>query len=104
MARWHGALRGWLKTSCDGHYRIETIRPGRYPDGRIPAHIHMTVMPEGGREFFIDEIVFTDDALVDARFRATAHDVGGSGIVTPWKDSTRTWRVKRDIILPDAPR
>ena len=104
MARWHGALRGWLRTACDGRYRIETIRPGRYPEGNIPAHIHMTVMPEGGREYFIDDIVFADDALVDARYRAMARNVGGSGIVTPRKDSTRTWRVERDIVLAETPR
>ena len=104
MARWHGALRGWLRTTCDGRYRIETIRPGRYPEGRIPAHIHMTVMPEGGREYYIDDIVFTDDGLVDARYRAMARNVGGSGIVTPRRDSTRTWRVGRDIVLAETPR
>lgn len=103
QARWHGALRGWLRTTCDGRYRIETIRPGRYPDGGIPAHIHMTVMPEGGKEYFIDDIVFTDDDLVDARYRAREPGVGGSGIVTPVKDASRTWRVTRDIVLPKKP-
>lgn len=103
MARWHGALRGWLRTACDGRYRIETIRPGRYPDGGIPAHIHMTVMPKGGPEYFIDELVFTDDDLVNARFRAEARDIGGSGIVTPTRDASKTWRVQRDIVLPAEP-
>lgn len=104
MARWHGALRGWLRTSCDGRYRIETIRPGTYPEGGFPAHIHMTVTPEGGRETFIDDIVFSDDPLVNARYRSASRDVGGSGIVTPRKDGSRTWRVTRDIVLPDDAR
>lgn len=103
MARWHGALRGWLRTSCNGRYRIETIRPGPYPDGGIPAHIHMTVMPKGGPEFFIDDLVFTDDPLVNGRYRADEPMVGGSGIVTPRRDATRTWRVTRDIVLPEGP-
>lgn len=40
-------LRGYVKTSAEGVYRIETIVPGLYP-GRTP-HIHVKVTPPGGR-------------------------------------------------------
>lgn len=101
QARWHGSLRGWLKTGADGRYRIETSRPAPYPDGGIPAHIHMTVMPEGGREQFIDDVVFDDDPLVTASYRARARDVGGPGVVLPTRNAAGVWQATRDIVLPD---
>src|SRR5262245_41618428 len=80
QGRWHGDLRGWLRTGSDGRYRIETIRPAPYPGRDIPAHIHLHVMPEGGREQWIDDIVFDDDPLVTAAYRGRAGGApGGSG-------------------------
>jgi protocatechuate 3,4-dioxygenase beta subunit len=101
MERWHGSLRGWLVTGADGRYRIETIRPGPYPGGAIPAHIHMHVMPPGGRERYIDDIVFEDDPRVDAAYRSRARDIGGPGIVRLTRDTAGVLRATRDIILPD---
>ena len=101
MARWHGALRGWLRTGADGRYRIETIRPGPYPNGTIPAHIHMHVMPPGGRERWIDDIVFADDPLVDAAYRARVQSAGGSGIVTLTRNDDGILHARRDIVLPE---
>jgi len=101
MERWHGTLRGWLRTGADGRYRIETVRPGRYPDGRIAAHIHMHVMPPGGRERYIDDIVFEDDPLVDAAYRSRAQDIGGPGIVSLTRDAAGVLRATRDIVLPE---
>lgn len=59
----------------------------------------MIVKEPGRQEYWIDEVVFTDDPLVDARYRARVEGRGGSGIVTPTRDSTGTWQVRRDIIL-----
>ena len=36
-------LNGWLKTDSLGRYELRTIRPGGYPDGGTPAHIHFIV-------------------------------------------------------------
>ena len=101
MERWHGSLRGWLVTGRDGHYRIETVRPGAYPGGAIPAHIHMHVMPPGGAERSIDDIVFEDDPRVDAVYRSRARDIGGPGIVLPTADADGVLRATRDIVLPE---
>ena len=102
QGRWHGDLRGWLRTGADGRYRIETIRPAPYPSGGIPAHIHMTVMVEGGRERWIDDVVFDDDPLVNAAYRRAANrTLGGSGIVHLERDATRVLLGRRDIVLPE---
>jgi protocatechuate 3,4-dioxygenase beta subunit len=98
-SRRHGYLRGWARTNALGEYRFITIRPAPYQNRSDPAHIHMVVKEPGRREYWIDEIVFTDDPLVDARYRARAQNRGGNGISTPTRDPDGTWRVRRDITL-----
>jgi len=98
-ARRHGYLRGWVVTNARGEYRFTTIRAGTYPSRADPAHIHMIVKEPGRQEYWIDEVVFTDDPLVDARYRARVENRGGSGIVTPARDARGAWQVRRDIIL-----
>ena len=100
QGRWHGDLRGWLKTRADGRYRIETIRPAPYPGRDIPAHIHMHVMAPGGRERYIDDVVFDDDPLVTATWRSRSENIGGSGIIHLEPDASGVLHGRRDIVLP----
>ncbi|MGQ0642228.1 MAG: dioxygenase family protein [Gemmatimonadaceae bacterium] len=97
--RRHGVLRGWVRSNAQGEYRLTTIRPGTYPSRIDPAHIHIIVKEPERQEYWIDEVVFTDDPLVDARYRGRVENRGGSGIVTPTRDANGTWQVRRDIIL-----
>jgi len=98
-ARRHGYLRGWVKTNAAGEYRFETIRPATYPSRTEPAHIHMTIKEPDRQEYWIEAVVFTDDPLVTIAYRAAEEGRGGSGIVTPVRDSHGIWIVRRDIIL-----
>ena len=41
--RRHGHLRGWMKSDERGRYQFTTIRPGSYPNGNNPQHIHPIV-------------------------------------------------------------
>ena len=42
--KYHGYLRGWIKTDSRGRYRFETIRPAPYEThGGGPAHIHYMI-------------------------------------------------------------
>ena len=97
--RRHGYLRAWAKTNEAGDYKFETIKPAPYPAGGIPAHIHLIIKEPGRREYWIDDVVFTDDPLVNDRYRAGLRNQGGNGIVTPKRDASGTWQVRRDIIL-----
>ncbi len=97
--RRHGYLRGWVITDERGEYRFETIRPAPYPGRSDPAHIHITVKEPDRREYWIDEVVFADDPLVDARYRARVQNRGGSGIVVPTRDASGAWLARRDIVL-----
>jgi len=98
-ARRHGYLRGWVKSGADGVYRFETIRPAPYPGRRDPAHIHLIVKEPERREYWIDEVVFDDDPLVDAAYRARVRHRGGNGVVHPSRRADGVWLVRRDITL-----
>lgn len=97
--RRHGYLRGWVKTGANGEYRFDTIRPAPYPGRRAPAHVHLVVKEPDRREYWVDEVVFTDDPLVTGAYRAHQQNRGGSGIVTPERAAGGVWQVRRDIVL-----
>lgn len=97
-ARRHGYIRGWIRTKADGRYTYYTFRPGAYPDRREPEHIHMTVKEPGRNEYYIDDILFTDDSLLTNSIRKGLKNRGGAGIVEP-KPINGMLTVQRDIIL-----
>ena len=99
----HGRLRGWARTDAAGRYRFDTIRPGAYPGRQAPQHVHMHVVEPGRGPYWIDELQFTDAPLLPAARRKTSgRERGGSGIVTPIRDTAGAWQVRRDIRLAEA--
>ena len=95
----HGRLRGWARTGADGRYTFHSIRPAPYPGRTIPAHVHMMPIEPGLAPYYIDDVVFTDDPLVDAQWRSRQANRAGNGIVTPTRTADGTWQVTRDITL-----
>jgi protocatechuate 3,4-dioxygenase beta subunit len=99
LGRWpdrHGRLRGWARTDDNGRYTFETIRPGAYPGRTVPQHIHMHVIEPGCATYYIDDVHFTDDPLLEPGTREAKR--AGSGIVTP-RRAGGVWQVTRDIRL-----
>ena len=96
--RRHGRIRDWVKTNQKGEYKFSTIRPGNYPNGTIPAHIHPTIKEPDKNEYHIDDYVFADDKYVDSDYRSSQQMRGGSGILTLTKVNGG-WVGKRDIVL-----
>ena len=67
--RWHGTLRGWLKTNAKGQYVLRTTRPAPYPGGTEPAHIHAYGLASGSRTgFYFPDILFEGDPLVNRAY------------------------------------
>lgn len=99
IQKWHGHLHGWCNTDRNGFYKIQTIRPARYPNNTIPAHIHAAIQTDKGEVMWINDYVFKDDSLVDEKYVSSLTHVGGSGIVEVHKTSENSWTGKRDIIL-----
>jgi len=99
--RLHGYLRGWMRTDSSGRYRIETIRPAPYPthDGE-PAHIHYTIQPSGGEEYWINAAWFSDDPRVtDELVSGLKRKGGSSNVMEVSRDSDGVWHGQRDIVL-----
>ena len=61
-------LKLFLRSDARGAWSFETIKPGSYPNSRVPGHIHFEVAA-AGRAAKIFEIVFEGDPLVTAEMR-----------------------------------
>ena len=96
--RRHGRIRGWVKSNEKGEYKFITIRPGRYPNSSIAAHIHPIIKEPGKNAYHIDDFVFSDDPLVDQDYQSQQELRGGSGIVNVRKENDK-WIGRRDIFL-----
>jgi protocatechuate 3,4-dioxygenase beta subunit len=97
--RRNGHLRGWVKTDERGKFTIHSIRPEPYPDGNIPAHIHMLVKEPGKTVYYIDEVWFDDDPLVTEKLKASAEKRGGNLIVHLSKNKENIWSGNLNITL-----
>ena len=74
-------LRGWAKADDAGRFTFETIRPGPYPDGRGPAHVHFTIFTPSGERYHAGEAKFEDDELVPPSEREASRRAGDFGEV-----------------------
>lgn len=97
-ARRHGHLRGWVKTNAQGRYKLSTIRPGSYPQGRNPQHIHPIIYEADKGYYWIDEFLFDDDPFLMEKERGAQRGRGGKGIIKLTKDGG-VWKGSRDIVL-----
>src|SRR5919108_860065 len=64
-------LKLFLRSSAEGTWSFETIRPGSYPGSRVPGHIHFEVSAPGYADR-VFEIVFEGDPFVTPRMRNDA--------------------------------
>ena len=61
-------LKLYLRSDAKGAWSFQTVRPGSYPNSRIPGHIHFEVSAPG-RAHRVFEIVFEGDPYVTDRMR-----------------------------------
>jgi protocatechuate 3,4-dioxygenase beta subunit len=92
-------LKGYMRTDAQGRYAYSTIRPGHYPNQRIPAHIHYVVNADGYKER-VFEILFEGDEFIEARMRERAAEEGSAFSIRPLsKDQQGIWQCTQDIKL-----
>src|SRR6186713_2164339 len=61
-------LKLFLRSDAKGRWAFDTVKPGSYPNSRVPPHIHFEVAAKGrGSQIF--EIVFEGDPFVTAEMR-----------------------------------
>ena len=73
-------LNGWLRTDSAGRYEIRTIRPGAYPQGNTPEHMHFVIQTSGGFDGSM-ELQFEDDRRVSPGDVAASRRQGRFGSV-----------------------
>ncbi len=95
----HGHLRAWAKTDRNGAYEFATIRPGGYPGRPDPEHIHLHIIEPGRCTYYIDDVVFTDDARLTDAQAASFPKRAGPGVTTPSRNDASVLEVTRDITL-----
>lgn len=93
QAKRHGYLRGWVVSDVQGRYRVDSIRPGSYPTRTDPAHIHVTVMPPGEPEYWLDGVYFAGDPKLSDAQR------DGPGVIDLQRDDAGLWHGVLDIVL-----
>ena len=92
-------LRGYMRTDAQGRYEFSTIKPGSYPNSRVPAHIHYVVTAPGYSER-VFEIVFEGDPFLDDKVRQeAANEWSGFSLRRLEKDGQGVLRCTQDIKL-----
>lgn len=69
-------LRGWMRTDASGRFAYRTIRPGSYPGGKNPAHVHHQLWGGGYPPQWSNDLLFDDDPLVGPGERARSEALG----------------------------
>ncbi len=99
--KYHGYLRGWMKTGSNGKYEFETIRPAAYHShAGEPAHIHYNIQGPDYPEYWLTAIWFSDDPRITDEYKKSIKRSGGfSNIISLAKDDNNVLRGERNIIL-----
>lgn len=92
-------LKGTIVTDGAGRYSFRTIKPGPYPGGGVPAHIHYVVSAPGHHERRF-EIVFEGDPALTGRIREEARQEDSAFSLRPLeRGSDGQWGVVQDVRL-----
>jgi protocatechuate 3,4-dioxygenase beta subunit len=86
-----------VRTNESGEYSLETVRPGSYPTGGVPAHIHFELWSDAF-ERKRRELRFADDESVSESRKLSLTRTSTVRPVT--RDPNGRWRVERDFTLP----
>jgi len=92
-------LKGTMITNAEGKYEFESIKPGPYPSGGIPAHVHYAIIQDSVvvQRF---ELLFEGDPSLTEDMKKRGTVEGGMVAVRKLeKDANGIWRGEYDLIL-----
>ncbi len=93
-------INGWFRTDKKGRYEIRTIKPGSYPRGRNPAHIHLVIVPDNAPARWLDDFLFEGDPFLSPADRERpAREGRFSNVMKIRKEKDGLLRSERDIVL-----
>ena len=92
-------LKATLAAGPNGEYEITTIRPGAYPGGGTPAHIHVVVL--GREDYYLPDYLFEGDPYLNPANAARHRTSDAFSAVLRLSRDGRVWRATRDLRLRD---
>jgi protocatechuate 3,4-dioxygenase beta subunit len=96
----HPRLHGRLKTSTDGVYEFQSVKPGQYPSHTTPAHVHAHISAPNFPEYALIFYFEGDDLINDKnRAKLNSNRGGTPSIIVLTKNEKGVWVGHRDIIL-----
>lgn len=76
-------LKATIVTDAEGRFELRTIRPGSYPGGGNPAHIHFEASGAGYDKQWPEEMQFADDPEITKAMLAESKAKGKFASVVP---------------------
>lgn len=95
----HARLFGYVRTDANGRFTVSTVRPGSYPGGDLPAHVHVAIRPRGADAARVTEIQFDDDPKLTPEWRERAR-LAGCIVAAVERDERGAQTVRPRIVLP----
>ncbi len=93
-------LKATLQTDAEGRYEISTIRPGAYPGGGVPAHVHFVITADGFKSEQRHDLHFEGDPQISESTVERSRRLGRFGGIRPLaKDEDGVWHCVRDFRL-----
>jgi protocatechuate 3,4-dioxygenase beta subunit len=93
-------LRGWVRTDAQGRYAFRTIKPGPYPGGGVPAHVHFVLSGAGHPRQEAEELRFEGGEYLTPEITEASRRAGRFGGVRPLvKGADGVWRCTFDLKL-----
>lgn len=92
-------IRGWMRTDANGRFHATTIRPGAYPSGSTPAHVHFQLWGGGHPAQWSSTMLFDGDPMVASREIEKSRSEGRFGFVRPVIRDRDGWRASIELRL-----
>jgi protocatechuate 3,4-dioxygenase beta subunit len=91
-----------VKTNDRGGYSIQTIKPGSYPRGRNPAHIHAILKLPNKSPVWIEDFLFEGDPfLTDQQRQGSTKKTSFGNIITLTRNGAGILTGVRDILIDE---
>jgi protocatechuate 3,4-dioxygenase, beta subunit len=91
-------LHGFVRADRRGRFILRTIRPGPYPQGGVPAHVHVEIAV--GERVHVDECWFEGDPFLAESLRERERARGERSRILRLRRDGGLWRGEWQIALP----
>ena len=87
-------IYGWMKTDAGGRFELLTVRPGCYPNMRVPAHIHFCAWGAGYPLQWVDDLRFEGDSFLTPEMIRESVALGEFATIRPVVDGRCEFKIR----------